>query len=373
MCATAFRRNITVLDVVEETFVRYPIPLLQVVGTRVLPFLYEVDWPEGTSVTTLRREGRDRVRFLDGVADRLVVLGPLLRPLIELQWARDVARWTGVSTEDDRLHAHLFGTDRVPFPAALREGLAQLQDGGCFYCGRRLTSGVSGVNAPKWQRSQPITRVSRRSMSVVAVHGDPVRQSARGRSLWAHDDTVLDVGSARDVAGQDVQPCLDVGRGKESRDLVRLRLSKALLGVAEAQALAAESIAIERGVTTEKIADAEGLALHAGAFNGIPDPVIHLSARAMGIVTGLAMVEPDPRAPDRDAALGAALQAATGLAKLLGFRRDCVTAATPADEAEAMAKLAEAGAQLASAAEAVQGLLDLAELTAASGRKGKPA
>jgi len=164
---------------------------------------------------------------------------------------------------------------------------------------------------------------------------------------------------------------LDVGRGKESRDLARLRLSKALVGVAEAQALAAEAIAIERGVVTEQIAEAEGLALHAGAFNGIPDPVFHLTARAMGIVTGLAMVEPDPRAPERDAALDAALEAATGLAKLLGFRRDCTTAATPAEEAATMAKLVEAGADLAKAAEAVNGLLQLARLTAASGRKGK--
>ena len=182
---------------------------------------------------------------------------------------------------------------------------------------------------------------------------------------------VLDVGQLETLLAKTFNLGLDVGRGKESRDLVRLRLSKALLGVAEAQALAAESIAIERGVTTERIAEAEGLALHAGAFNGIPDPVFHLNARAMGIVTGLAMVEPDPGAPESDAALDAALQAATGLAKLLGFRHDCVAAATPADGTEAMAKLVEAGAQLASAAEAVQGLLDLANLTAASGRKGK--
>lgn len=61
--------------------------------------------------------------------------------------------------------------------------------------------------------------------------------------------------------------------------------------------LAAESIAIERGVATERIAETEGLALHAGAFNGIPDPVFHLTARAMGIVTGLAAIEPHPDAP----------------------------------------------------------------------------
>ena len=68
----------------------------------MIPFLYEVDWPKGTSVSALRRSGRDRIRFRTGVADRLVVLGPLLRPLIELHWTLDVTRWTGVDTEEER-------------------------------------------------------------------------------------------------------------------------------------------------------------------------------------------------------------------------------------------------------------------------------
>lgn len=66
--------------------------------------------------------------------------------------------------------------------------------------------------------------------------------------------------------------------------------------------------------------------MHAAAFNGMPDPVFHLTARAMAIVTGLAAVEPDPRAPDNDVLLDAALQAATGLAQLLRFRGACATA-----------------------------------------------
>ena len=85
----------TALDVLEDTFVRYPIPLLQVVGTQLMPFLYEPDWSEGTSVASLRRQGRDRVRLLPGVIDRLVVLGPMLRPLIELHWVNDIADGPG--------------------------------------------------------------------------------------------------------------------------------------------------------------------------------------------------------------------------------------------------------------------------------------
>jgi hypothetical protein len=77
-------------------------PLLQVVGTTVVPILYEVDWPEGTSIRLLRADGRDVLRLLPGVADQLVVLGPLLRPLIELHWSRDVARWSGVALDVNR-------------------------------------------------------------------------------------------------------------------------------------------------------------------------------------------------------------------------------------------------------------------------------
>jgi hypothetical protein len=58
--------------------------------------------------------------------------------------------------------------------------------------------------------------------------------------------------------------------------------------------MAAEALAIERGVAAEQIAAAEGL-LHAAALSGMPDPVLHLAARATGVVTGLAALEPDPR------------------------------------------------------------------------------
>jgi hypothetical protein len=122
------------VDEVENTFVRYPIPLLQVVGRHVVPFLYEVDWREGASVATLRAEHRDRIQLLPRVADRLVILGPMLRPLIELHWTKDVARWTGVGLDDSALQAHLFGAERVSFPIKLISRLSDLQGGRCFYC-----------------------------------------------------------------------------------------------------------------------------------------------------------------------------------------------------------------------------------------------
>ena len=140
------------VDVIEDTFVRYPIPLLQVLGSITIPFLYEPDWPEGTSARVLRRGGRDRLVLLDGVADRLVVLGPMLRPLIELHWVRDVARWTGVATEDEQLHAHLFGSERSSFPKPMVRDLIDLQEGFCFYCGERLGRGVQIDHFLAWSR-----------------------------------------------------------------------------------------------------------------------------------------------------------------------------------------------------------------------------
>ncbi len=128
--------------------------------------------------------------------------------------------------------------------------------------------------------------------------------------------------------------------------LVRLRLARALLGAAEANAVAAEAVAAGRGIPAAEIAAAEGLALHAAAFNGMPDPVFHLAGRAMTVVTGLAAIEPDSRAPSRDVILDAALQAATGLQQLLSFRHACTTATSPAEQQRATGTLLSAAAEL---------------------------
>jgi hypothetical protein len=136
------------------------------------------------------------------------------------------------------------------------------------------------------------------------------------------DAVVLDVPQLETLLHKTFNLGLDAGRGTgEPRALVRLRLAKALLGVVESNATAANAIAIEREISSEEIAQSEALALHAAAMNGMPDPVFHLTERAMGIITGLAAIEPDPRAGENDMLLDAALQAATGLAQLLQFRQ----------------------------------------------------
>ena len=179
---------------------------------------------------------------------------------------------------------------------------------------------------------------------------------------------VLDVAQLEALLSRTFSIGLDVGRGREKAALVRLRLSRALPGAAGTQAMAAGALAIERGVATEQIAAAGGLALHP-PLHGMR--VLHLAARAMGVVTGLAAPEPDPRAPGAGVLLDAALQAATGLRQLLAFRHDCTTVTTPAEQAAATAGLTSAAAGLGNAAEALHGLIELAEMTGRSGRTGK--
>jgi hypothetical protein len=140
------------LDEVERTFARYPIRLLQVVGTEHRPFLYDVDWGASVSLTTLHRPGGGLVRFRPNASDELLRLAPLLRPLIELHWVRMVAAVNHLDQEGDRLRAHLFGAERSRFPPRLRSGLRELQDGRCFYCDSRFRSRVEVDHFVPWAR-----------------------------------------------------------------------------------------------------------------------------------------------------------------------------------------------------------------------------
>jgi hypothetical protein len=140
------------LDQVERTFARYPIRLLQVVGTEDRPFLYDVDWGESVSLKTLHEPGGGLVRFHPGASDELLRLAPLVRPLIEVHWVRMVAAINGLDQEGDRLRQHLFGAERSRFPAQLRAGLRELQDDRCFYCGQRFRSRIEVDHFVPWAR-----------------------------------------------------------------------------------------------------------------------------------------------------------------------------------------------------------------------------
>jgi hypothetical protein len=84
---------------------------------------------------------------------RLVVLGRLLRPLIELHWTCDVARWSDVALEDAAPQAHLFGIERTAFPPGLVTALHELQQGRCYYCDAPVGGRGYVDDFPAWSRS----------------------------------------------------------------------------------------------------------------------------------------------------------------------------------------------------------------------------
>ena len=140
------------IDTIERTLVAQPIPRLQRVGDKVVPFLYNCGWEPKQPLGPLRRDERDFIQLIDGVGERLVVFGPLIRPVIEQFWVTDVAKWSGITTEEERLRVHLFGRNRSSFPGALRRGLTELQEGVCFYCAAKLGSSSPIDHFVPWSR-----------------------------------------------------------------------------------------------------------------------------------------------------------------------------------------------------------------------------
>lgn len=122
------------------TVLRYPIPLLQRLGTGDGAvedrFIYEYGWREGVSKgIVLRPDFDDRLTFVDEAANHLVALAGLIRPLVEREWAGHVARRNPEQVEELRLTDYLFGSERVALQR-LAHPLLEAQEGRCFYCGR---------------------------------------------------------------------------------------------------------------------------------------------------------------------------------------------------------------------------------------------
>lgn len=121
---------------VEWKLVEMPLPRLQVVGRAALPFLYAINWDAGVKRSEFNSPDFDNViRFLLGSAENLVRLAGLLRPLIQREWAALISRFN--SLPDAQLEDFLFSVDRKAL-GVLREPLADLQHGLCFYCEQRL-------------------------------------------------------------------------------------------------------------------------------------------------------------------------------------------------------------------------------------------
>jgi 5-methylcytosine-specific restriction endonuclease McrA len=129
----AFR---ALLDEVEWKLIEMPLPKLQRFGGSDDRFLYEIGWDDRIRRREAWAPGFRRViRLRPGVAEHLVRLSGLLRPLLEREWARGVARWNRL--EHSSLEEFLFGRERIS-TEPVRHDLCELQDGRCFYCGRSL-------------------------------------------------------------------------------------------------------------------------------------------------------------------------------------------------------------------------------------------
>jgi hypothetical protein len=88
---------------------------------------------------------------MQGVADNLVRLSGLLRPLIQRAWAGMVAGMNRDATDEARLQEFLFGAQRISLEP-VRQDLRDLQNNRCFYCERRIDGQVEVDHFIPWAR-----------------------------------------------------------------------------------------------------------------------------------------------------------------------------------------------------------------------------
>lgn len=130
------------LATVEWKLVEMPIPRLQRVGRVEDRFLYEYGWDASVRQAEVLAKHRGKpgsfdnlIRFLPGVADALVRLNGILRPIVKREWAAMVSSMNDLP--ESRLETFLFGVERVAL-APVRGPLRELQGARCFYCSDSL-------------------------------------------------------------------------------------------------------------------------------------------------------------------------------------------------------------------------------------------
>jgi hypothetical protein len=144
------------LDFAEWKLIEMPIPRLQVLGRKEDRFLYEYHWTQGIRQSTVSRYQRgaasdfdNRLLWLPGVAENLVRLNGVLRPLLRREWAVMVAGMNRLPEAD--LERFLFGAGRSAL-AVVRNPLRDLQNDRCFYCHERLGSRAEVDHFVPWSR-----------------------------------------------------------------------------------------------------------------------------------------------------------------------------------------------------------------------------
>jgi len=141
---------------VEWKLIEMPLPRLQTMGNRNEGFLYEIGWDAGLSRGLVRQyqEGKDsgfrgEVALLPGVAEGLVRLSPLLKPMIRRQLTLLVAKLNRL--EVSRLENFLFGESRISL-TGIRQFFSEMQRGRCFFCGLALGSKCDVDHFIPWTR-----------------------------------------------------------------------------------------------------------------------------------------------------------------------------------------------------------------------------
>ena len=135
---------------IEWTLVEMPLPKLQRVGSEQVHFLYRINWSDDIRRSTFMSPDFDNaIRFIGNAGEDLVRLAPFVRPLVQREWSGLVARFNGLA--EARLEQFLFGASREAI-AHLAEPLLQLQDGSCFYCGRRVRQRREVDHFVPWSR-----------------------------------------------------------------------------------------------------------------------------------------------------------------------------------------------------------------------------
>lgn len=133
-----------------ETVIRMPLPKLQRFGTgsgvQEDRFLYDYGWPDEVPVGRIRATGFDDTLHLrPGVAEWLVRLAGVLRPIVEQRWAAFVADRSRDVVDAAYLDDFLFGSSRIGL-GRVRDPLLDAQHGTCFYCGAAATRAGTEVD-----------------------------------------------------------------------------------------------------------------------------------------------------------------------------------------------------------------------------------
>jgi hypothetical protein len=188
---------------VEWKLIEMPIPRLQVMGRDEDCFLYEYAWDQSIkrAPVSAYQDGKpgafdNRLLLKPGVAEHLVRLNGVLRPIVQREWAVMVASMNGLP--EATLESFLFGADRVPLDP-VRQPLRDLQSNRCFYCDGRIAGACEVDHFIPWARypdngldnlvaAHERCNKNKRDFLAAADHLERWRQRARN-----HGDMLADV------------------------------------------------------------------------------------------------------------------------------------------------------------------------------------